>query len=489
MSLSIQVNRDDSRPLYLQIASQIKNQISVGRLPGGTRLPSVRAMAQTLSVNRLTVHNAYSELQADGWVESTVGRGTYVVEHAEPMTMLSTLSTEFSSGNVLKDLVPIKQIPTLRSLATAEPDASLAPVDEFWGMLTALRRDAAKLMSYELYQGDAALRIQLVNVLEDRGVSAMPDDIMVTSGAMQGLAFSAQALTQPGDTVLIEEPSYLGLIHMLKMRRIRIIPIPIDNEGPDLDVLQHVLKTESPKAMFTVPGFQNPTGVNMSLERRRGLLEIANKHGFPVVEDDIYGALSYDGPAPQALRALDEGVVYVGSMSKMLMPGLRIGYVVAPPEIHRQLLSIRLAHDLFGPVFMQRALANFLHLGRLRAHLKRVIPVYRARRDTMMSALRRYMPAGVTWTTPKGGFCVWVTLPYDNMMAVYQTALKHGLAFTPGAAFLTNPQSNRHLRLCFSAQPTEDIDGLVALLADIIRAQGSRDQTQSTVSPIWTPVT
>lgn len=489
MSLSIQLNRDDTRPIYLQIASQIRNQISVGRLPPGTRLPSVRAMAVNLHVNRLTVHNAYSELQADGWVESTVGRGTYVVEQAQAMTLLSTLSSEFSPINVLQDLAPIKQIPTVRSMGTAEPDPTLAPVDEFWGAMMALRREAATLMSYEIYQGDAKLRIELTHVLAERGISAMPDDIMVTSGAMHGLSLVTQAMTKPGDTVIIEEPTYLGLIHLLKMQGLRPIPVPLDTEGPRMDVLESVLKTESPTLMYTVPGFQNPTGLNMSPARRQEVLKMTRRYGVPLLEDDIYGVLAYDAPAPPAIRASDDSVIYISSMSKMLMPGLRIGYVVAPPDITRKLLAARLANDLYGVPFVQRALANFLHMGRLKAHLRRVIPIYGARRDAILSALRRHMPAGVKWTEPQGGFCLWLELPYNNMMAVYQSALKHGLAFTPGAAFMVDNRSNRYMRLCFSTQPVEEMDALIGLLADLIRAQGSRDQTITHDSPIWTPMT
>lgn len=152
----------------------------------------------------------------------------------------------------------------------------------------------------------------------------------------------------------------------------------------------------------------------------------------------------------------------------MLIPGLRVGFVIPPPQFHRQIIARRLACDLFSPSFIQRALANFLHEGRLKAHLRRVLPVYKERRDTMMRALERYMPAGVTWTRPAGGFSTWVTLPQENMMKIYEAALERSIAFTPGQAFVTCMNTNRHLRLCFSTQSSEDMTEIIAMLGEII---------------------
>lgn len=490
MALSLQINRDDTRPVYQQIAAQIKNQISVGRLPPGTRLPSVRQMADSLKVNRLTVHNAYSELQADGWVESTVGRGTYVLKQAQPLMLLSVINCEASAQNVLYDIESIKQIPTMRSLAYAEPDPALFPADEFMGSMIALRREAANLLSYDSPQGDPMLRVELTTLLRERGVLAMPDEIVVTSGGMQAISLIAQALAQPGDAVLVEQPTYLGTMHVMKMYGLRPIPIPMDEEGPDLDVIEHLLQTENPRFFYTVPTFHNPTGMCMSHRRRCDLLALANRYHLPVVEDDIYGLLAYDAPAPLALKAEDEyGVVtYISSISKVLMPGLRIGWMVLSPEIRKRVLSFRLAADLFGISLIQRALANFLHQGRLKAHLRRVLPVYRERRDALLRALDHSMPAGVTWTHPAGGFSNWVTLPNANMMTIYEAALKYGIAFTPGEAFLATPPTNRHFRLCFSKHPAEDLDTIVALLGDLVYRYDYHRPIEEPVTSVWTPL-
>lgn len=492
MSLALQINRDDTRAIYLQIASQIRNQISVGRLPPGTRLPSVRDVAKQLHVNRLTVHNAYSELQADGWVESTVGRGTYVLENAQPLHLLSSLNNDGTPDSVLVDFQPIKQIPTLRSLASTEPDPALAPIDEFWGSLMALRREANPLMSYEVSQGDPSLRVELTKLLMERGVQAMPDEIMVTSGAMQGLSLTARALLKAGDIVLVEEPTYLGIIHLLRTLGAQIVTVPMQADGPDIGVMEAILEKQDVRFFYTVSGFQNPTGYSMSREKRRQLIKLARQHDFIVVEDDNMGALAYDAPAPIALKSydVDDRVVYVSSISKSLMPGLRIGWVVAPKEIHRRLIQQRLADDLYGPPFVQKALANFIQTGRLKVHLRRVMPIYKARRDAMLRALAHHMPEGVTWTYPEGGFCNWLTLPNDNMMTIYQIALQRGIAFTPGSAFIASHLTNRHLRLCFSTQPAEELDTIISQLAEIIREHMDTECVgQCDVNPVWTPIT
>lgn len=492
MSLALQINRDDTRAIYLQIASQIRNQISVGRLPPGTRLPSVRNVAKQLHINRLTVHNAYSELQADGWVESTVGRGTYVLEHAQPLHLLSSLNSDGMPDSVLADFQPIKQIPTLRSLASTEPDPALAPIDEFWGSLMALRREANPLLSYEVSQGDPSLRVELTKLLMERGVQAMPDEIMVTAGAMQGLSLTARALLNEGDVVLVEEPTYLGIIHLLRTLKAQIVTVPMLTDGPDMEVMEAVLKKNNVRFFYTVSSFQNPTGYSMSVEKRRALIRMARRYDFHIVEDDNMGALAYDAPAPLALKSfdVDDRVIYVSSISKSLMPGLRVGWVVAPKEIHRLLIQQRLADDLYGPPFVQKALANFLQTGRLKVHLRRVMPIYKTRRDAMIRALAHHMPEGVTWTYPEGGFCNWLTLPNDNMMTIYRLALHRGIAFTPGSAFVASHINNRHLRLCFSTQPAEELEPIISLLAGIIREHMDAECVgHCDENPVWTPIT
>jgi DNA-binding transcriptional MocR family regulator len=487
--LALQLDRDDRRPLYLQIVTQIKQQISNGSLPPGTRLPPVRSLAEQLDLTRLTVHSAYSELQADGWVEATVGRGTFVSHPPQPPSPPPTLGRNVTPDGVMSDMLQLNQISGIRALGQADPDAALFPVDEFWQCLDAVRSQGAELMRYGTPQGDVALRIALTDLLRDRGVDAMPDEIIVTAGVTQSLSLIARALAEPGDYVLVEQPTYLGLLNVLKAERLQPISVPLDQHGPQLDAVEHLIAKYRPRFFYSVPVFQNPSGTVMAPDRRRDLLELAARFRLPLVEDDIYGRLSYDKPAPPALLADDDSgqVIYTSGVSKMLMPGLRIGYLVAPPALRGPIVSLRRATDLYGQSFAQRALAEFLQRGRLSAHLRRVMPHYRERRDTLLRSLDRWMPAGVSWTRPTGGFSCWLSLPQHAALdGLYRMALDRGVAYTPGEVFLAQPDDCQHMRICFGAQAPEIIREGVALLADLLHDRLSRDNISAPAQ--WAPL-
>jgi DNA-binding transcriptional MocR family regulator len=490
--LALQLDKEklhESRPLYQQIVTQIKQQISIGTLPPGTRLPPVRDLARQLGLTRLTVHSAYSELQADGWVEATVGRGTFVAHPPQPPIAPPTLGRNVTPDGVMSDMLQINQISGFHALSQADPDPALFPADEYWQCLDALRPQAAELLRYGTPQGDVALRVALTDLLRDRGVDAMPDEIMVTSGVTQGLSLVARTLAEPGSTALVEQPTYLGLLNVLKAEGIQPIGVPLDEQGPQIDAFERLIVQHRPRFFYSVPVYQNPTGLVISDERRRQLLELVARYRLPLVEDDIYGRLSYDKPAPPALYASDSSgqVIYVGGVSKMLIPGLRVGYLVVPPSLRSRLLSLRRATDLHGPTFVQRALAEFLQRGRLQGHLRRVLPHYRDRRDALLRSLERWMPPGVSWTRPEGGFCCWLTLPQHAALdGLYRMALDRGVAYTPGEVFMTQPDDHQHIRLCFGAQPPEVIREGVALLAELLHERLSRENVSTPAQ--WAPL-
>lgn len=472
MSLSIQLNRQTNRPLYQQIALQIQNQISRGQLPIGSRLPPVRQLAQELQVTRLTVHSAYNELQADGWVESVVGRGTFVASSIRPQALMADIGQELSRDGVIDDRVSIDQITGLRSMAYAYPEAELLPAQDFWDSLVLIRPEATDLMQYGSPWGDARLRIELAANLQGRGIKVMPDDIIVTSGLTHAGALVARTLTKPGDTVLIECPSHYGTVNVFTAQGLQTVGVPRDDEGPRLDILEKLINQQKPRFFFTIPNFHNPTGLTTTLARRQALLSLAEQYGLWLIEDDIYGRLAYDELPPPPLKALDQKglVIYVDSFSKDLLPGVRIGYMIVPPALRERLPIVREAMDIFGPQILQRALADFLQRKKYKQHLRRVVPIYRIRRQALLDTLAGWMPEDVLWTRPGGGFSCWLTLPQDDRLNdLYHAALNNGLAFTPGSAFMSSPDGNRHLRLCFGNQTPEVIRDCVILLSDLIR--------------------
>jgi DNA-binding transcriptional MocR family regulator len=463
------VERQSKSPIYRQIAEQIRLQISDGRMPPGTQLPTVRELALLLSVTRLTVQNAYRDLQADGWVESTVGRGTFVTASADTQAILARVGRQKTPEHVMSDMNLLTRLAGVRSMAYAEPDQALYPMTDFMRFFDHPSSREVDLMQYGPPQGDEMLRVELVRLLAERGIAATPDDLLITGGVTQGLSLLTGSLTRPGDVVAVEQPVYLGMLHMLNVCGVIPACVPIDNEGICLDALDQVIQTQHPRFLYTIPSFQNPTGACMSSQRRRDLLEMARHYDLLVVEDDIYGLLAYDGAPPTPIKAFDtdDRVIYMSSMSKMLMPGLRIGYMVVPEKLRERLVLYRQAQDLSSPPMLQRALASFLHRGRFKAHLERVLPHYRARRDETLRTLAQKLPSSVIWSHPSGGFCCWVTLP--RLPAdFHQVALQHGVAFTPGEVFLVEPAQHSHLRVCFGGLGPELIREAITILGMLL---------------------
>ncbi len=496
---SFSLDRQNQIALYQQIAEQIIDQIRSRQLPPGARLPTIRQMAQTLGVTRVTVQNAYDELQSIGWVEATVGRGTFVSAHPPIMRHGPTVNANWgqlmTADAVIDDLLQIHHLQaedhgTIPSLALASPDPRLFPIETLWDTMHCLQEEGHSLLCYGSPQGDLRLRFALAASLAKRGLTVQPEEIIVTNGLTQGLALVTQTLTRPGDRVLVEEPTYLGFLNLLRAHHLEPLGVPLDKEGPRLDILEQLAVQYRPRFFYTIATYQNPTGLSVSVERRRALLDWAERHGIVLLEDDIYGRLSYNGAPPAPIKAQDRNdvVVYMTSESKVLFPGLRVGTIVAPRPLHERLLALRRATDLCGSQFMQRLLAGFLENRGEQQHMRRVLPIYRRRRDTMLAALRQFMPDGVTWTEPAGGFCLWLTLP--NVPALHdlqQAALRAGVAIAPGEVFLTQPTEHKHIRLAFSYEDEETIYRCVHLLGQLITQRLSEERPQ-VITESWTPL-
>jgi DNA-binding transcriptional MocR family regulator len=491
VGLALQLKRESNLALYQQIAEQIKDQIGDQRLPVGARLPTIRQLAQELGVTRVTVQNAYDELQSNGWIEATIGRGTYVSAKVQPQLALHAFTQQLTPDALISDILQINEVVGVRSMASASPDPQLFPLEEFWQAFDGLRSNAVAFSAYTSSQGVPELRIEIARLLAEQQIALTPDQILITSGVTQSLALVTQALCRSGDVILVEQPTYLGFLHTLKAQGVQPIGVPLDEEGPQLDVLERLVIQQRPRFFYTIPSFQNPTGVNMSLARRQALLALAERHGLLLVEDDIYARLSYEEPPLTSLKALDQAglVVYVNSFSKTLMPGLRLGFVVAPSALQSRLLSLRRAMDLCSPPLLQFALARFLASGGYKRHLRRVLPIYGERRHALLAALRHQMPPSVTWSKPAGGYCCWLTLPHRHSMAnLCQAALRQGWVFTPGDVFLTEASLHHHMRICFGQQSPTVIRHGIEMLSQLIRTQLAQEEHPSPNEGDWAPL-
>lgn len=452
--LGLEIDRRADTPVYRQIIDAIIEKIEAGRLPPGTRLPTVRDLSHELSVARVTVHKAYGDLQDRGYTDSTVGRGTFVlsppdsgsVDPAELFAAPATPETFLSSAPWVS-----RSRRTL-PMEIAEPDPAFYPAQEFTRIIQSLARDASALFGYSCPRGEPALRYQIAALLGERGIDAGPEDLLITSGSTQGLSILIHALTQPGDKVLVEEPAYFGLLALLHTRNIQPVAVPVDEDGPDMDALRRILIRDRPRFFYTMPRFQNPKGISMTPGRRDAVLELAERFGLMLIEDDIFHPLAYDGEQPAPLKVDDRNdlVVYLDSFSKTLLPGLRVGYLLAPQPLRDRLAMLLQVDTMGNPPLLQHALAEYLRRGQYAEHLRHVIPQYRERRDAILDALQRAMPGGTTWTRPRGGYCCWVTLPEGGMFDdLPRAALQQGVAYTPGEVFLSRPDDRTHLRLCF----------------------------------------
>ncbi|MBK8049069.1 MAG: PLP-dependent aminotransferase family protein [Anaerolineales bacterium] len=451
MPISIVIDRSAAAPLYQQIAEQIKEQIAAGKLMTGARLPTVRQLADDLGVTRLTIQSAYGELQAGGWIEATVGRGTFVSQQPR-RPLRAAAGTPPTAVHVIGDILQLSESSGIRSLGKASPDPALFPAEEFWAVLGQLLPHSAELAGYGSAQGDPALRLAFAENVRERGIDATPADILITAGVTQGLALTAQSLAQPGDTVLVEQPTYIGFLHQLRSYGLNPIAVPMDDQGVQPEMLERIAIQTRARFLYTISTYHNPTGCCAPVERRRQLLEIAHRVGFKIVEDDIYAALALDAPPPPAIKSLDRNgsVVYLSSLSKSFMPGLRIGFLIAPQPLLERLTSLRMATDLVSPLLLQRTAAELLKSGCLRRHLRRVIPLYRARRDALLAALALHLPNEVTFTQPTGGLSCWLTLPRrPGLQDLPRQMVEAGWAVAPGEVLWADHDGDLHLRLSY----------------------------------------
>lgn len=297
MGVRVKLRHDKQMALYRHIAEEFRTRIAKGELPPGTRLPTLRALAREVGTTRLTIHNAYRELQADGLIESVVGRGTFVSPQAQP-TAQPSFSERLEPDSVLSDLHRLQQAKVLHNLALATADPALFPYPSFWACLESLKPLAREVFGYGSVMGEPELRVALGELLEQRGIGADPSEVLVTVGGLQGLALVCRALAEPGEEVLLEEPTYLGLLGILKQFRLKPLPVPLDPEGPRLEVLEALLKCHRPRFYYTIPSYHNPTGLRFGESKLQRMLELSQTYGFTLVEDDTLGFLSYEKTPP-----------------------------------------------------------------------------------------------------------------------------------------------------------------------------------------------
>ncbi len=483
----------DGLPLARRIANHFRSGILGGEYGVGARLPTVRSVAARLGTTPQTVAAAYRILSEQGLVRPRVGAGTVVLPQsgvvetdeapaarpAQRLPLVAPLATP-SFHETYRRLLHLDREAVSGGFASYTPALELYPGEATALLRSLLRRDGPRLFQMGGPEGDAGLRGAVSHLLVAAGSTVTPKDVVITSGAQEGLALAFRALAAPGDTVVVESPTYLGALEALVTGGVRVVGVPVGPDGVDPDEVSSVVSRVGAKVFYTMPSFQNPTGHTMSLTRRRRLLAVARRHGLVLVEDAAAVDLHYDGPPPPSLLALDRDglVVHVGTFSKTLFSGIRLGYVIARGPLLEPLLRLKYVTNVHVPLLLQRLGQAFLAGRRWRSHLARVRPAYRARRDAMLSALGRELGGRAAWTAPGGGFSLWLTLPPELDAAdLFRLTFERGVSFVPGPVFFPEAVQHHTLRLCFSSAAPEQISRGVAALADALREAAGRSHT------------
>jgi GntR family transcriptional regulator/MocR family aminotransferase len=470
--LGIDVASGSGLPLYRQIFDQITARIRAGTFPEGFRLPPTRTLASALGTHRNTVVRAYAELEAAGFLTSTVGRGTFVrgaprtspesgrAEVARAALPWQSLISASAAGEPLKRWRRMQRLAPPSDavdLTKMSPPPELLPHELFRRCVDhVLRTTPDRALAYAPTEGHRRLRDLTVADLARRHVPARAEDVVICAGSQQALDLITRTLVNPGDLVLTHCSTYAGALQVFAASCAKVAGVPSDDEGPELGALRR-LGQQRPKLLYLMPNHVNPTGACISARRREAVLEWARDAQVAIVEDDYAADLELeDEPPPPAMRALDPDVIHVGSFSKRLIPGLRIGYVVVPSELGPHLLSLKRTTDLGSSALHQLALAEFLDRGYLAGHLNRAQPEYRRRRDVLLAALREHLPAGYHLERPVRGLSVWVALPTGlDPDAVFEEALRRRVVVGSSRLYAADDRVIGGVRLNYCFEPHE----------------------------------
>ena len=364
------------------------------------------------------------------------------------------------SASEVRALFAVASRPDVVSLAGGMPYVEALPGRALLDVAAqVMRDDRTTALQYGGGQGHLALRERLMMLMAEEGVTADPDDVVVTTGAQQALDLLGKIFIDPGDTVAVEAPSYVGALSAFAAYEPRFLTLETDDDGMIVEQLEYaIVRGERPTFVYTVPNFGNPAGVTMSRDRREHLVALCREAGIPIVEDNPYGLLRFDGDPLPALRSLDpQNVIYLGTVSKTFSPGVRVGWVLADPSVVQRIVLAKEAADLCGSNLTMLITERwFSDDERWRGTLAQLVTTYRARRDAMLSAIEEQFPAAATWTRPRGGFYVWVSLPdgFDTT-AMLAAAVERRVAYVPGTAFYPDGRGRERMRLAF-CYPTED---------------------------------
>ncbi len=391
------------------------------------------------------------------------------IENPNPIQWQFSERAQQLQSSFIREILKITQRPEIISFAGGLPSPATFPIERMKAAYEKVLSENGKVaLQYGPTDGYAPLREWIANSLSTEGSTILPEQILMTSGSQQALDLLGKVLIDEGSRVLVETPSYLGALQAFSVYRPEFMSVDTDEHGLVPASLEGI--AQGARLLYSLPNFQNPTGRSLSLERRQELVETCARLGVPLIEDDPYGALSYRGePMPKMVAMNPDGVIYMGSFSKVLTPGIRLGYVCAPLPLVRRLELAKQAADLHTAQITQMVVHEVVKDGFLEQHIPTIRHLYGDQCQVMLDAMKEHFPAGVTWTQPEGGMFIWVTLPQQvDAMKLLEQSLAARVAFVPGAPFYANDPASNTLRLSFVTVPPERIREGIAVLGKLI---------------------
>ncbi|MQS45808.1 PLP-dependent aminotransferase family protein [Companilactobacillus mishanensis] len=470
-------NKDSNVPMYRQIVKFVSDKVASGEWPIGTRLPSQRELSAIFEVNRSTVTTAIDELTSYGIVSGRHGAGTQISSNTWSLLLPdnSEWNSYLSSGFFQENKAIVQSINRLEftenviRIGTGEIDPRLFPRDMWKDILLKVSNRLTSL-GYLENLGLSELRQAISNHLEKFGIYASPDNILITSGSLQALQLISVSLLKHGSTVYTEAPSYLKSLEMFQSAGMKLSGVPIDHQG--LEYWKLSRNQDEHNALYTIPTNHNPTGITMSEDRRQDLMKYCNDNGLPIIEDGAYQELCYDGESPTTLKSLDENgmVIHLGTASKTLAPGLRIGWVVADKPIVDRLGDIKMQMDYGASSLSQWAMAEFLNSGVYDEYVDDLRKILKKRRDAALDNLTKYFSDIATWKKPTGGFYIWLTFNKKiKIEKLFEIAANAGILLNPGDIY--DFKENRSLRLSFAYVSSSEFDQAIKRLSEIIKSK------------------
>ena len=470
------LDTDSGVPLYKQLAESVSRLIADGVIQSGEKLPPTRELAGQLGLNRTTVAAAYSTLEEAGLIRGHVGRGSFVADLNPRALLVATPGTSSLSWDSILPATgqhggsPLGVASEI-AFANSRPAAEAFPLEEFRRVAREVIEspESADILQLGPTHGYEPLRRFLRTQAVEAGIARSGDDLIVTNGCQQGMDLLARTFVSNGTCVAVEDPVYHGLIRAFTRAGAELIPVPLDDRGLDTDALEQVFERRRPRLLIVGPSFQNPTGATLPLERRKRIISLAQRFGVVLVENDVYTELRYRGQPLPTLKELDEtgNTVLLRSYSKILFPGLRVGWVIAPRPVVARLADAKQISDLHSDQLSQAVLLRFSESGELAKHLGRARIAGEKRLRAVLTACRQYLPQGSSFTSPEGGMNLWIELPVpltaEQLLARTQ---ENGVSFLPGRYFSVNGDHARGLRISFGGLAPERITRGIQILGE-----------------------